>query len=1297
MERALKDLERAARESRTELGSVGASHRKLGKDTDSNTLRMGRLTNAMANFNIQARFMERAIGLLKFPAMISAVGLATQAISALTAGVVALSGALAPAAGLIAAYPALLGALAQGAIVGKVAFGELKEAIGGNEDALKRLTPEARKFANAFKNEVRPALKSVQRDIQTALLPGLSQAMDTLTQPRVLNVFRRAGTRTAGVLGDAAAGFARSMAQPRQLGQLDQFLSGNTKMLRSLTTALLPATRGLLELMNAAQPLTQWLGRLAVQGARWFEATVRANKASGDLTKFFGQTRQVVTVLGHLLRDFGGALRNIMQIGAPLGRTILKDLAGAAKSFRDWTESAGGRNAIVEWFKQAKGPLYEMGRLLRDLTGIFFRLGSGNQLTPLLRQIRIELLPVLEQMVATTTAAFGPALVDLLVQVGRAFGSIAGASGPLVVFVDALTMIVDLFADLITSSPQVQQLFVTLAGAFAVMKAVNFFAAITGLRTMLGLTTQLVAQTRAAATAQAGMAASGALAGAGGAAGAARTAQMSSATAAAAGGLGALGGAAGGAAGNATKLVGVLGRVAGFAGPFGIIAGIVASLGLSFILTGRRADKAADQVSDLRRELQELKTAQDELKGAQHDEEEAESRLEHARINAIRSRQTVNQIMRQGIATARDQAEAEGKAWTPEMEARARRAVRRTLAWRDAHVQLTDAMRERADAAEEVDKAGAKTITAHGKIGRAEQELRQEALRTNQEFRDKRVKAMNDAERASARLGTVEERHRAIQEAGAKVVRDYNADMDKLAADARRDHIPRMERYAEAAKIVARRINDIPSDKQINVQMEVSATLKGVTMGVRRAETSSGVNPASGDVRAAGRMIDGTLRAGVGNATDAFFEHRRGDIESALTRMFPVQPNASVTPGLWDELAMGTTYGLSLTSSYRPMATVHGSGRRSLHSFNPSRAIDMAGSTSSMRAYAQAVHGRSGLTEVIYSGYGPTTSSDPITRADHFDHVHVGAGMGDVGGRRPRTGQPENAPTTRDERLERSIERLREALEKVRERLGTALDKMTDRALRVFDALTERQAERTPAAQALKALDEAAKAKRLADIQRRMQSGFGATRREAEQEMREFLEEQAREQLEQQAEEEKRQLEVRREEQRIRLEGRITRLRGRINRGQLRGPAARRQMRNLLASYGITAEVGGDVVGEAFQAPFAASMAAIGPIATQLWKAARELKEAIRASHGHQAGGMIGGTDRGFDSQLIMARPGELILNAAQQGNVARQLSGPGVVVVLNNPTFLTGDRAAAQQLARLVAPEIERQVVLRT
>lgn len=110
---------------------------------------------------------------------------------------------------------------------------------------------------------------------------------------------------------------------------------------------------------------------------------------------------------------------------------------------------------------------------------------------------------------------------------------------------------------------------------------------------------------------------------------------------------------------------------------------------------------------------------------------------------------------------------------------------------------------------------------------------------------------------------------------------------------------------------------------------------------------------------------------------------------------------SSISPTLYDDLALGQADGLTLTSGYRPGA-VTSTGNPSLHGVYPAKAIDMAGSESAMRSFflQEVARGAlTGLREVIHSPFwwhpGSGISRIPASAGsvlrDHYSHVHVGS------------------------------------------------------------------------------------------------------------------------------------------------------------------------------------------------------------------------------------------------------------------------------------------------------------------
>jgi hypothetical protein len=138
-----------------------------------------------------------------------------------------------------------------------------------------------------------------------------------------------------------------------------------------------------------------------------------------------------------------------------------------------------------------------------------------------------------------------------------------------------------------------------------------------------------------------------------------------------------------------------------------------------------------------------------------------------------------------------------------------------------------------------------------------------------------------------------------------------------------------------------------------------------------------------------GRTGDGTGRTG------------DGSISVNLGNIIPSYSGAggpkSISSALYDDIAMGKRYGLSVTSGYRPGA-ITSSGNPSLHGVYPSKAVDLAGSAGAMTAFfrAEIARGAPGIRELIHSPYwyhpgsGITRISDSSVMAGHYNHVHVG-------------------------------------------------------------------------------------------------------------------------------------------------------------------------------------------------------------------------------------------------------------------------------------------------------------------
>jgi hypothetical protein len=467
----------------------GRAINKADRDTKQFNASLTGLHDSVGKFNKNMTGMRNVVSLVKMPALITGAGLAAQAVSSLGAAAVATGSQLGSLSGAVAAYPAAASAFVQAAGTITLATQGVTDALGGlnekvDKNKLAKLTPEAQKFVLQL-NALKPAVIDIQRLTQRNLFKGVTEGLRGA--PKLFDVFRTGAGRTATALGDLAAKAGKLATSRGVLNDLATQMDRNVKLIRRGGDTGLHLANALRNIVIAAGPMVSWMSKLALSASAWVDRQVAAARESGKLAAFFHDSQIQMSRLVHIGTDLATAFWNITKAGRPLGNQILRSLVLSADKFREWTASARGRNAIVEWFKQAHDPVFELGRLLRDATKAFFRLGRGEQIAPIIRSLRTDLLPVLEQVIGSTTKSFGPILVNTATQLLKLFGHLAGTSGPLNEFVRLIGRVAEGMNHLLDKFPALNSAVVTLAGAGGLAKALKLTAAITGVKTLAGL------------------------------------------------------------------------------------------------------------------------------------------------------------------------------------------------------------------------------------------------------------------------------------------------------------------------------------------------------------------------------------------------------------------------------------------------------------------------------------------------------------------------------------------------------------------------------------------------------------------------------------------------------------------------------------------------------------------------------------------------------------------------------------------------------------------------------------------
>lgn len=304
----------------------------------------------------------------------------------------------------------------------KLAMVGLDDAIGAAldpekaaefEEALAKLSPEARKFALAIK-DMAPQLKELQQDVQDRVFQGLADDLERVGKA-VLPVVRRELLSTAGALNTMAVGVAdaaRDLAEDGTLGR-----------------AMGSASKGLHNLAGVPGIVVTALGQLAAAGGPAFERlTAAAAKGAADIGERLGKAfesgaledavEQAIDLIGQLV-DVG---QNVFS--------ILGSVFGAAEA------SGGGFLGVLEDITSEIARVAKTDAVQDALGALFSVMATiGETVGPLLTLALKAIAPVLTALgppIETIVEALGDALTPVLEGLEPVLGSAAEAVGALI-------------------------------------------------------------------------------------------------------------------------------------------------------------------------------------------------------------------------------------------------------------------------------------------------------------------------------------------------------------------------------------------------------------------------------------------------------------------------------------------------------------------------------------------------------------------------------------------------------------------------------------------------------------------------------------------------------------------------------------------------------------------------------------------------------------------------------------------------------------------------------------------------
>lgn len=408
------------------------------------------------------------------------------------AGIVAALQQMAPAAAV--GVSAML-AMKQATGVAKIAMIGMGDAIEAAMDpeateefekALKKLSPEARKFAVAVR-EAQPALDGLRRSIQDRVFKGLADDMQGAASS-VLPTLKKEALGTADALNSMAKGVISSAAGLGKSGVLGQAMGSATQGIKNLSKAPGLVVTGLGKIAAAAGPSFEKLTAGGAGALEKLSAKIDAAFKSGAMQEAIetaiATVKQLFTVLGNV----GAIFKNIMGAAQQSGGGligVLQEITGALRSITaDPSVQAGFKAIFGAMSVAAKTIAPLLGAALRAIAPAVVALAEpfkvlvttlGAALMPIIKALAPVLL-ALSRTVGSIVVAFAP----LLTTIGQLVAALLPALTPLLTFVanlfTQLAPIIKLVADVLVAAlkPILAQLPVILQPLLnALMSLVN--------------------------------------------------------------------------------------------------------------------------------------------------------------------------------------------------------------------------------------------------------------------------------------------------------------------------------------------------------------------------------------------------------------------------------------------------------------------------------------------------------------------------------------------------------------------------------------------------------------------------------------------------------------------------------------------------------------------------------------------------------------------------------------------------------------------------------------------------------
>lgn len=309
------------------------------------------------------------------------------------------------------------------------------------EQAMAKLSPEARDFAYFIADELIPALEGLRNEVAAELLPTIENGLRRLLTTLLPAVTEQLVESARG----AAKWFERlfTFLGSKQFTQDFTFIGdGNQRALRRFGAAALFLLRALTDIMVVvAQPgglldgFSRWVREVA---KGWAEAT-SLNRETGKMFNFFDRSARVIGLWGDIFRNTWGGLVGLGSAGSKAGMGLLRSLRRATRNFDQWTQD--NRAKLQDWFTSVAETTRMVGDILVDITVGLGKIADDPNTQKMVQSLRDDVIPSIGRLVkALQESEAGQRFADMLVALFDMITAIVN-SGGFQAFLDVMTRI----------------------------------------------------------------------------------------------------------------------------------------------------------------------------------------------------------------------------------------------------------------------------------------------------------------------------------------------------------------------------------------------------------------------------------------------------------------------------------------------------------------------------------------------------------------------------------------------------------------------------------------------------------------------------------------------------------------------------------------------------------------------------------------------------------------------------------------------------------------------------------------